>query len=105
MEPSRGREITRKDLSPAVTLRRSCRRALQTPQGSGRQRLSFSVSRLRRGMHRPAAAALRLGACYGVIGIAALPRLRWFGVLLQVAGLGEGSAFLARLRGHGFIRP
>jgi hypothetical protein len=56
-------------------------------------------------MHRPAAAALRLGACYGVIGIAALPRLRWFGVLLQVAGLGEGSAFLARLRGHGFIRP
>jgi len=30
--------------------------------GYGRQRLSFSVPRLRRGVHRPAAAALRAGA-------------------------------------------
>jgi hypothetical protein len=32
------------------------------PQGSGGQRPSFSVPRLRRGVHRPAAAALRSGA-------------------------------------------
>ena len=40
--------------------------AEQPPQGSGRQRPSFSVPRLRRGVHRPAAAALRSGAGVGV---------------------------------------
>ncbi len=53
--------------------------ALQTPQGSGRQRSSFSVPRLRRGVQRPTAAALRFGAGGGVVGKAALPRLRWPG--------------------------
>ena len=51
-------------------------RAEQAPQGSGRQRPSFSVPRLRRGVHRPAAAALRSGAGVGVAGMAVLPRLR-----------------------------
>ncbi len=41
-------------------------RAEQAPQGSGRRRPSFSVPRLRRGVHRPAAAALRSGAGEGV---------------------------------------
>jgi hypothetical protein len=54
--------------------------AEQTPQGSGRQRPSFSVPRLRRGVHRPAAAALRSGAVGGVAGRAALPRLRCPGI-------------------------
>jgi len=40
--------------------------AEQPPQGSGRQRPSFSVPRLRRGVHRPAATALRAGP--GVVG-------------------------------------
>ncbi|WP_322781551.1 hypothetical protein [Synechococcus sp. CBW1107] len=34
------------------------------------------MPRLRRGVHRPAAAALRSGAGVGVAGRAALPRLR-----------------------------
>jgi hypothetical protein len=38
---------------------------LQTPQGSSRQRPSFSVPRLRRGVHRPAAAALCSGVGMG----------------------------------------
>jgi hypothetical protein len=72
--------------------------AEQPPQGSGRQRPSFSVPRLRRGVHRPAAAALRSGAGVGVAGMAALPRLRWPG---GCPGMGSGDApgFLARLRG------
>lgn len=53
--------------------------ALQTPQGSGRQRSSFSVPRLRRGLQRPTAAALRSRAGSEVAGKAALPRLRWPG--------------------------
>jgi len=52
-------------------------RAEQPPQGSGLRRPSFSVPRLRRGVHRPAAAALRSGAG---VGMAALPRLRWPGI-------------------------
>ncbi|WP_322782544.1 hypothetical protein [Synechococcus sp. CBW1107] len=38
------------------------------------------MPRLRRGVHRPAAAALRSGADVGVVGMAALPRLRWPGI-------------------------
>ena len=41
-------------------------RAEQAPQGSGRRRPSFSLPRLGRGVHRPAAAALRSGAGEGV---------------------------------------
>ncbi|MCP9784161.1 hypothetical protein KBY83_12705 [Cyanobium sp. WKJ7-Wakatipu] len=53
----------------------------QSQQGYGRQRPSFSVPRLGRGLHRPAAAALRSGAGdVGVVGMAALPRLRWPGI-------------------------
>ena len=53
----------------------------QAPLGYGRQRPSFSVPRLGRGVHRPAAAALRSGAGdVGVVGMAALPRLRWPGI-------------------------
>jgi hypothetical protein len=44
---------------------------------SVRRRPSFSVPRLRRGVHRPAAAALRSGADVGAVGRSALPRLRW----------------------------
>ena len=51
----------------------------QAPKGSGRWQPSFSVPRLRRGVHRPAAAALRSGAGVGVVGMAALPWLRWPG--------------------------
>jgi hypothetical protein len=36
-----------------------CGQVLRTPQGSGRRRPSFNVPRLRRGVYRPAAAALR----------------------------------------------
>ena len=42
--------------------------AEQTPQGSSRQRPSFSVPRLCRGVHRPAAAALRTLARGHVLG-------------------------------------
>ena len=73
----------------------------QAPLGYGRQRPSFTVPRLCRGVHRPAAAALRSGAAdVGVVGMAALPRLRWLGGPLPVAGWGEAPGFLARLRGH-----
>ena len=54
----------------------------------GRRRPSFSVPRLRRGVHRPAAAALRSGAGAGVAGGAALPRLRWQRAVQPVGGEG-----------------
>ena len=63
-----------------------CRKAPQTPQGSGRQRPSFSVPRLRRDVHRPAAAALRSGAGVEVVGTAAFPRLRWRRICQPVVG-------------------
>ena len=74
-------------------------------QGSGRQRPSFSVPRLRRGVHRPAAAALRSGAGVG----------RWAGLLsrgcggwafARVDGEGEGPKFpraAARSAGHSVL--
>jgi hypothetical protein len=68
-------------------MKTACRKALQTPQGSGRRRPTFSVPRLRRGVHRPAAAALRSGAGVG-----------WWAWLLS-RGCG-GSAF-ARLKDGG----
>jgi len=52
----------------------------------GRRRPAFSVPRLRRGVHRPAAAALRSGAGVGVAGRAALPRLRWQRAAQPVGG-------------------
>ena len=56
-------------------------RLITTPHGYGRQRPSFSVPRLGRGVHRPAAAALRSGAGdLGVAGRATSPRLRWPGI-------------------------
>lgn len=42
-----------------------CWRTEQAPQGFGHRRPSFSVPRLRHGVHRPAAAALRSGAGVG----------------------------------------
>ena len=73
----------------------------QAPLGYGRQRPSFNVPRLCRGVHRPAAAALRSGAGgVGVVGMAALPRLRWLRGQPPVGGWGEAPASLARLRGH-----
>ncbi|NBY59177.1 MAG: hypothetical protein EBQ52_03240 [Synechococcaceae bacterium LLD_019] len=84
---------------------RPCRWALRAPQGSGRPRPSFSVPRLCRGVHRPAAAALRSEAGGVVVGIVALPRLRWPGSWLPVFGCGDAPFFLARLRGHCIIRP
>ncbi len=74
--------------------------AEQAPQNSGRQRPSFSVPRLRRGVHRPAAAALRSGAGVGVAGRAAFPRLRWQKRCQPAGGWGEAQSFLARLRGQ-----
>ena len=74
--------------------------AEQPPQGSGRRWPSFSVPRLRRGVHRPAAAALRSGAGVGVAGMAAVPRLRWPGSYPHRWGWGEAPSFLARLRGQ-----
>ena len=58
----------------------------------GRRRQSFSVPRLRHGMHRPAAATRRSGAGAGVAGRAALPRLRW-----QRAGQPVGGRVCSRL--------
>ncbi|NBR43698.1 MAG: hypothetical protein EBT85_01230 [Synechococcaceae bacterium WB5_2B_268] len=58
-----------------------------------------------RGVHRPAAAALRSEAGGVVVGIVALPRLRWPGSWLPVFGCGDAPFFLARLRGHCTIRP
>ena len=55
---------------------------------------------LRRGVHRPAAAALRSGAGVRVAGRAALPRLRWPGIRPHRWDRGYASAFLARLRGQ-----
>ena len=85
-----------------------------TPQASGRQRPSFSVPRLRRGVHRPAA-ALRSGAGMGVAGMAALPRLRWpgscpvhgAGVLPQASsrGCAAGWAFRAESAAVVYLSP
>ena len=73
----------------------------QAPQGSGRQRPSFSVPRLRRGVHRPAAAALRAGP--GVVGGGGLgrtPAAAVAGPSLALMGMGKASSVLARLRGQ-----
>jgi hypothetical protein len=73
----------------------------QAPLGYGRQRPSFNVPRLCRGVHRPAAAALCSGAAdVGVRGVATFPRLRWLGGQLPVGRWCEAPGFLARLRGH-----
>jgi hypothetical protein len=69
----------------------------------GRRRLSFSVPRLRRGVHRSAATALRSGAGVGVVGSAALPRLRWRGCFQPGGAWSEARGMRARLRGHVFI--
>ena len=61
---------------------------------SSRRRPSFSVPRLRRGEHRPAAAARRFGAGDGVAGRAALPRLRWHRAGQPVGGGGGYSRLL-----------
>ena len=88
-------------ISCRPSLTRSPAAEQQAPLGSVRQRLSFSVPRLCRGVHLPAAAALRSGSGdVGVVGMAALPRLRWLSGRLPVAGWGETPAFLARLRGQ-----
>ena len=85
----------------------------QAPQGSGRQRPSFSVPRLRRGVHRPAAAALRSGSrCWGggqgsspaaaVAGHS--PALMGLGVMLQASsrGCAASSSFSAESGGLAF---
>jgi len=66
----------------------------------GRRRLAFSVPRLRRGVHRPAAAALRSGAGAGVAGRAVLPRLRWLGSFQPGGAWSEARGMRARLRGR-----
>jgi hypothetical protein len=53
------------------------------------------VPRLRRGVHRPAAAALRSGSGVGVAGRVALPRLRWPGGC-QPAGCWGGPQLSSR---------
>ena len=70
---------------------------------SGRRRPSFSVPRLRRGVHRPAAAALRSGAVDGVEAKAVLPRLRWRGSSQPGGAWSEDRSLRARLRGRMFI--
>jgi hypothetical protein len=84
----------------AKPLERSSPRAEQAPQGSGRQGPSFSVPRLRRGVHRPAAAALRSGAGVGVVGVAALPRLRWPGLAHVIEGGSKFPRAAARPAGY-----
>jgi len=64
-----------------------------------RQRPSFSVPRLRRGVHRPAAAALRSGAGVGVGRHGYSPAAAVPGKLPRARGWGDASDFLARLRG------
>ena len=77
------------------------------PSGSDRRRPSFSVPRLCRGVHRPAAAALRtlarghvLGGWPGLGPAAAVARR-----ILAVAGRGSARSGLARLRGRLHILP
>jgi hypothetical protein len=70
----------------------------------GRRRPFFSVPRLRRGVHRPAAAALRSGAGDGVAGSAALPRLRWRSSFQPGGAWSEARGMRARLRGRLSIR-
>jgi len=78
-----------------------CRKAPQTPQGSGRQRPSFSVPRLRRGVHRPAAAALRSGAGVVVgVGQSCSPAAAVAGPSHALMGKRKAPGFLARLRGQ-----
>ena len=74
----------------------------QAPLGYGRQRPSFTVPRLRRDVHRPAAAALRalaqghgLGGWPGLWPAAAVARR-----ILAAAGRGSARSGLARLRGR-----
>ena len=56
----------------------ACNSFRRDPQGFGRRRPSFSVPLLRRGLHRPAAAALRSRAGDLVmVGLGTSPRLRW----------------------------
>ncbi|MEY4354554.1 MAG: hypothetical protein RLZZ609_2795 [Cyanobacteriota bacterium] len=74
--------------------------AEQAPQGSGRQRPSFSVPRLRRGVHRPAAAALRSGAGVGVGVHGGRPAAAVAEPPPVGRGWGEAPGFLARLRGR-----
>ncbi len=74
--------------------------AEQAPQGFGRQRPSFSVPRLRRGVHRPAAAALRSGACLGGGGQGRFPAAAVAEALPAGRGWGEAPGFLERLRGQ-----
>jgi hypothetical protein len=64
------------------------------------QRPSFSVPRLRRGVHRPAAAALRSGAGVGVGRHGYSPAAAVPGKLPRARGWGDASDFLARLRGQ-----
>ena len=82
-------------------------RAEQTPQGSGRRRPFFSVPRLHRGVHRPAAAALRtLARGYGLVGWPGLgPAAAVARRILAVAGRGSARSGLARLRGRLHILP
>jgi hypothetical protein len=70
----------------------------------GRRRPSFSVPRLRRGVHRPAAAALRSGADVRVVGSVALPRLRWRSSFRPGGAWSEAEGMHARLRGRLSIR-
>ena len=72
------------------------------PSGSDRRRPSFSVPRLCRGVHRPAAAALRtLARGYGVGGWPGLgPAAAVARRILAVAGRGSARSGLARLRGR-----
>ena len=76
--------------------------AEQTPQGSGRQQPSFSVPRLHRGVHRPAAAALRtLARGHGLGGWPGLgPAAAVAGLLLAAVGRGSSRSGFARLRGR-----
>ncbi len=67
-----------------------------------RRRPSFSVPRLRRGVHRPAAAR-RFGAGDGVEARAVLPRLRWRGSFQPGGAWIEARSLRARLRGRMFI--
>ena len=65
-----------------------------------RQRPSFNVPRLRRGVYRPAAAALRSGAGVGVGRHGYSPAAAVPGKLPRARGWGDASDFLARLRGQ-----
>ena len=68
----------------------------QAPLGYGRQRPSFNVPRLCRGVHRPAAAALRSGAAD--VGVGAWPLSRGCG------GLAVSCRWLAGVRPQVFSR-